>query len=143
MSRAEKIEFMRAHRVVWAVMPALLTVLAGPVHALDASALPPSCQNTLAQMRSDKGRFAGLGKAMTQARKASNINAFCMSAREIVVIIKAQSAQLDDCVGDLARGNVPEAAANQILALKSVYRQMLDAAKNGKNDRFKCGLADQ
>lgn len=127
---------------------ALASVAAGSAAlsapAFDPRSLPQSCQDTLAAMQGDKARFAGLGKSMTQARKASDTESFCKSAREIVGIIKEQGGRLDYCIGDLAGAkDVPENASNQMMQLKSIYRQMFEAAKDPKNDRFKCGLADQ
>ena len=95
-------------------------------------------------MQSDKTRFGELGKAMTRARKAADNDSFCQAAREIVVLIKGQGSQLDYCIGDLGSAtDVPEGTAAQMIGLKDVYRQMLEAAKNPKNDRFHCGLSDQ
>jgi hypothetical protein len=110
----------------------------------DPNTLPVTCQDSLAQIQGGKAQFAVLGKAMISARKASDSNAFCAAARQIVSIIKAQSAQLDYCVGELASAKTtPQAVANQILTIKDSYRQMIDAAKNGQNDHMHCGLADQ
>ena len=111
--------------------------------ALDLSSLPPTCQETVDTLKGDKGRFTQLGGAMVRARKGKDTGAFCMSARQIVVLIKEESDRIDACVGELAGASTPQGLADQFLRLKATYRQMLDAAKEAKNDRFQCGLADQ
>ncbi len=112
--------------------------------SFDPQTLPVTCQESLAEIQSGKAQFADLGKAMVRARKASDPNGFCVAARQIVTLIKAQSAKLDYCVGELASAtNTPQAAANQMLTIKDSYRQMIDAAKNSQNDHMHCGLADQ
>lgn len=112
--------------------------------AFDVSTLPQSCQETIAQMRSEKTRFTQLGSVMQKSRKAANIPAFCEAARETVNIIKSQSTQVDDCVGSLASTpGVAADAVDQLTRLKAVYTNMLTAAKNTKFDHFHCGLADQ
>lgn len=123
----------------------ITTVLAcSPVLAFDPSPLPQTCKDTLTGMQADKARFSQLGVVMTKARKASDTPGFCVAAREIVVIIKGQSGRLDECIGELASDKtVPAGTADQVIGLRSVYKQMLDMAKDPKNDRFKCGLADQ
>ena len=121
----------------------LLVFGSARVLAFDQTPLPQDCKDTLAAMQGDKARFGQLGKQMAGSRKASDNENFCKAAREIVTIIKEQNDRLDGCVGELASAAVPQNTTNQMLALKSVYKQMLDAAKDPRNDNLHCGLADQ
>lgn len=112
--------------------------------AFDVSTLPQSCQETIAQMRSEKTRFTQLGSVMQKSRRAADVPAFCEAARETVSIIRSQSTRVDDCVGSLASTpGVAADAVDQLTRLKAVYTNMLEAAKNTKYDRFHCGLASQ
>ena len=111
--------------------------------AVDTSSLPQPCKDTLAVMQGDKSRFGQLGKLMAGYRKASDNENFCKAAREIVTTIKQENERLEGCVGELGSAAVPQATTDQLLALKAVYKNMLDAAKDAKNDRLHCGLADQ
>jgi hypothetical protein len=120
-----------------------LALVGTPAFAVDLSGLPQSCKDSLAQMQGEKAKFGELSRAMTQNRKASRMDAFCQSARDVLTLIKEQSSRLDYCIGDLASATVPQAAASQMLQLKAVYRQMLDAAKDAKNDHMHCGLANE
>lgn len=109
----------------------------------DPMTLPVTCQESLVQMKSDKAQFAALNREMERARKASDNAGFCTAARQTLAIVKAENDKLDYCVGDLANAkSTPEAAANQMLTVKASYRQMIDAAKDAKNDLMHCGLAD-
>ncbi len=118
-------------------------LIATPVLAFDPSHLPQTCKDTLARMQADKARFSELGKLMTQYRKASDTKNFCEAAKQTVDIIKGQSGSLDACIGELgAAPTVPQGTADQMIQLGTVYKQMLEAAKDPKNDRMKCGLAD-
>lgn len=111
--------------------------------AVDVSKLPQACQETIAEMRDEKARFAQLGSVMQKSRKAANIPAFCEAARETVTIIKSQSSRVDACVVSLAGSpDVPADAIDQLTRLRAVYNNMLEAAKNTKFDHFHCGLAD-
>ena len=114
-----------------------------PAFAFDPSTLPQTCKDTLAGMQGDKARFAELGKTMQKSQKAKDNENFCKAAREVVMIIKGQSDKLDYCVGDLASDKTAaQDPANQMIQLRGVYKQMLEAAKDAKNDRLHCGLAD-
>lgn len=111
--------------------------------SFDPQTLPASCQDSLEQMKNDKPQFASLNKQMERARKASDNAGFCAAARQTLTLIKAQSDKLDYCIGELASAKTtPQSAANQMLTIKASYRQMIDAAKDGKNDLMHCGLAD-
>lgn len=124
----------------------LCVLISGAGHAasFDLSKLPPSCQQAIGEIQGEKAQFGALGKTMTQARKASNTAAFCVAAREIVTLIKAQSDRIDSCVGELGSvANVPQGMSAQLVALKQVYQNMIAATKSNKYDRFHCGLADQ
>ena len=124
---------------------ALLTVLllGSSAQAFDASVLPDSCKSTLADMKNDKARFAALGTQMQKSRKANDTENFCKAARSTVMIIKEQSDRIDNCVGDVSADKMmsPE-AVDQVVQLRTMYKQMLDAAKDPKNDQVHCGLAD-
>jgi hypothetical protein len=109
----------------------------------DPLTLPVTCQETLVQMKNEKLQFAALSKEMQRARKASDNAGFCTAARRTLTLIKSQNDKLDYCIGDLANAKgTPQSAANQMLTIKGSYRQMIDAAKNVKNDNMHCGLAD-
>lgn len=121
-------------------------LVSGPGHtaSFDVSKLPPSCQQAIGEIQGEKAQFGALGKTMTQARKASNTAAFCVAAREIVTLIKAQSDRIDSCVGELGSAtDVPQGMSVQLVALKQVYQNMIAATKSNKYDHFHCGLADQ
>ena len=132
----------------WVLSGALLSLsLVSPFPARAASfdplTLPVSCQESLAQMNADKPQFAALNRDMARARKGSDNSGFCAAARQTLTLIKAQSDKLDYCIGDLANASTtPQAAANQMMTVKASYRQMIDAAKDAKNDLMHCGLSD-
>ena len=121
---------------------AVLAACSG-AHAFDTSVLPPTCQSTLAEMKTDKARFAALGSQMQKYRKASDTENFCRAAKATIMIIKEQSDKIDACVGDVSSDKMmPAAAIDQMTRLRTMYKQMLDAAKDPQNDTVHCGLAD-
>ena len=131
-------------RTVGMAVSLLSVLISGPGFAasFDMSKLPQSCQETIAEIQGEKAHFGALGKTMTRARKASDTAAFCAAAREIVTLIKAQNSRLDICIGELGSAtDVPQGMSGQLLAVKAVYKNMIEATKSNKYDRFHCGLA--
>jgi hypothetical protein len=123
----------------------LLCLLASgaPALALDVAKLPGTCQATLDTLKGDKARFAQYSGAMTRARKDKNNAEFCAAAKGTLALIVNESDQVDHCLGDLAvdKTATPD-TVGQFVEVKNTFHKMLAAAKEAKNDRMHCGLAE-
>ena len=118
-------------------------VMSTRAFAIDVESLPQTCKDTLAGIQQDKARFAQLGGLMTKYRRAKDTENFCKAERDTVLVIKEQNSKLEDCLGEMSSANVPTSTMTQMTQVRAAYRDMLAGAKDPKNDRFHCGLADQ
>ena len=120
-----------------------LVASGAPALAFDVAALPDTCKATLDTLKGDKPRFAQYGGAMTRARKGNNTAEFCAAAKGTLALIVNESDQVDHCLGDLAvdKAATPD-TVGQFTEVKAYFHKMLAAAKEAKNDRMHCGLAD-
>jgi hypothetical protein len=120
-----------------------LMVSGAPAMALDVASLPETCKATLDTLKGDKPRFAQFSGVMTRARKSKNNADFCAAAKGTVALIVNESGQVDQCLGDLAVDkSASRDTVGEFTEVKAYFHKMLAAAKEPKNDRMHCGLAD-
>lgn len=120
-----------------------LAASGAPALAFDAATLPDTCKATLATLQGDKPRFAQFSGVMTRAGKAKQTAEFCAAAKGTLALIVNESEQVDQCLGVLAVDKtVTPDTVGQFTEVKMYFHKMLAAAKEAKNDRMHCGLAD-